>query len=172
MILKKWNIDKTWSLFLDRDGVINQRIIGDYVRTLEDFIFLEGVVDTIAKFGSIFGRIVVVTNQQGISKGLIDENDLHIINTYILEKIPQISKIYYCPHLIMEECLCRKPNNKMALDAKIEFSEIDFSKSLMIGDSQSDIDFGKSLGMKTISIGDAFMNADASYQSLASIELL
>ena len=171
MILKKWDINKTWSLFLDRDGVINERIVGDYVRTLEDFIFLEGVVDAIARFGIVFGRIVVVTNQQGISKGLIHEKDLQIINTFLLEKIPQISKIYYCPHLVTEKCLCRKPNNKMALEAKNDFSDIDFSKSLMIGDSQSDIDFGKSLGMKTISIGDAFMKADASYQSLATIEL-
>jgi histidinol-phosphate phosphatase family protein len=171
MILKKWDIDKTWSLFLDRDGVINKRIVGDYVRTLEDFILLKGVVDSIARFGSVFGRIVVVTNQQGISKGLIQEKDLEIINAFLLKKIPHISKIYHCPHLIAEQCLCRKPNTKMALEAQKDFPEINFSKSLMIGDSQSDIDFGKNLGMKTISIGDTFLNADAAYQSLATIEL-
>jgi len=171
MISKKWNIDKTWTLFLDRDGVINERIIGDYVRKLGDFIFLEGVIQAVERFGTVFGRIVVVTNQQGIGKGLINEKDLQIINTYLLEKIPQISKIYYCPHLVLDNCSCRKPNNKMALEAKKDFPDIIFSKSLMIGDSQSDIDFGKSLGMKTISIGSAFKNADASYQSLSTIEL-
>ena len=126
MILEKWNIDKTWSLFLDRDGVINQRIIGDYVRTLDNFIFLEGVVDAIKQFGINFGRIVVVTNQQGVGKGLINEKDLQNINAYLVEQIPQISKIYYCPHLITQKCLCRKPNNKMALEAQKDFSDIDF----------------------------------------------
>jgi histidinol-phosphate phosphatase family protein len=171
MILKEWDIDKTWSLFLDRDGVINERIIGDYVRKLEDFVFLEGVIEACKRFGTVFGTIVVVTNQQGIGKGLINEKNLQIINAFLLEQIPQICGIYYCPHLVTERCNCRKPNNEMGLEAKKHFSEINFSKSIMIGDSKSDIEFGKSLGMKTISIGDSFMNADASYQSLAAIEL-
>ena len=71
MSLKISNIDNTWTLFLDRDGVINKRIINDYVRTTNQFKFLEGVKNAMQLFAPRFHKIVVVTNQQGIGKGLM-----------------------------------------------------------------------------------------------------
>ena len=79
--------DKSWTLFLDRDGVINERIPGSYIKKWEDFQFLEGVREALAIFKETFGRIVVVTNQQGIGKGIMTEDDLAKVHTQMIEQI-------------------------------------------------------------------------------------
>lgn len=147
-------IDNTWTLFLDRDGVINDRLIDDYVKTLAELKIIEGVPEAIKKFSQIFGRIVVVTNQQGIGKGRMTADDLEIIHGYMnnlfKEYGGEIDKFYFAPQLASEGHNDRKPGTGMGLKAKKDFPEIDFSKSLMIGDSESDIAFGMNLGMTTI----------------------
>ncbi len=157
MSLKNLNIDKSWTLFLDRDGVINRRIVDDYVKKWDEFEFLEGVLDAIKIFNEKFGRIVVVTNQQGIGKGLMRIEDLELIHKNMLYEITyfkgRIDKAYFSPYLANENHASRKPQIGMALQAQKDFPEIDFSKSLMIGDSKSDIEFGKNAGMKTVFIG-------------------
>jgi histidinol-phosphate phosphatase family protein len=156
MNLSDLTIDKNWTLFLDRDGVINKRIIDDYVKKWEDFEFIEGVIDAIKIFSAIFGRIVVVTNQQGIGKGLMQTEDLELIHKNMTYEINyfkgRIDKIYFSPYLASENNPNRKPGIGMALQAKNNFPEIDFTKSIMIGDSVSDLEFGKNAGMKTIFI--------------------
>ena len=113
-ILKNLNIDKSWTLFLDRDGVINKKIEGDYVRNWEQFKFLPRVIESLKILSNIFGKIIIVTNQRGIGKGLMTERDLHIIHynmiTILKKENIRISKIYYCPHDYEKEvCNCRKP---------------------------------------------------------------
>ena len=76
MTLKNLSIDKTWSLFLDRDGVINKQIPNDYVKKWAEFEFLPGVLDALPVFNDLFGKIFIVTNQQGIGKGIMTELDL------------------------------------------------------------------------------------------------
>jgi len=158
MTLKNLNIDKSWSLFLDRDGVINKRLEGDYVKTLDEFEFLEGVPEAISILSGIFGKIIVVTNQQGIGKGLYTENDLNIIHHYLADEIEKhggrIDKVYFSPHLASDNHQNRKPGIGMALEAKKDFPEIDLSRSFMIGDSMSDMQFGKTAGMKTVFISE------------------
>ena len=150
------NIDKSWTLFLDRDGVINKKLEADYVKTWSEFEFIEGVKEAINYFLKHFGKIIIVTNQQGIGKGLMTEQDLQTIHNKMLNQLKccdaVIHAIMYCPHLASDNCICRKPNIGMALKAKELFPEIDFSKSVMIGDSLSDIEFGKNAGMHTILI--------------------
>lgn len=150
------NIDKSWALFLDRDGVINKRLIDDYVKNLEEFEFLAGVPEAISEFSEIFGRIFIVTNQRGISRNIMTEADLNIVHKYMLNEISnaggKIDKIYFCPHDRNTGCGCRKPDTGMALNAKQDFPEIDFNKSIMVGDSSSDIQFGKNAGMLTIKV--------------------
>ncbi|MCB9262745.1 MAG: HAD-IIIA family hydrolase [Flavobacteriales bacterium] len=149
-------MDKTWTLFLDRDGVINKRLIDDYVKSVDEFKFLYGAKKAIAAFSQIFGRIIVVTNQQGIGKGLMSVNDLEQIHQKMKNAIEKsggrIDKIYHCPQLKTVKNNCRKPNNTMGLMAKKDFPEIDFKKSLMIGDSISDLKFAQNLGMQSIFI--------------------
>lgn len=164
----KWKVSKEWTLFLDRDGVINKRIPDSYVQFPEEFVFIKGVCETIAQCSGIFGNIFVVTNQQGIGKGLMSESNLSDVHRYMLDHIEgaggKISAVYFAPQLASENSIMRKPNPGMGLKAKEEFPEIDFTKAIMIGDSNSDIEFGKKLGMKTVKIGkgkpDA-SNADA-----------
>lgn len=147
-------VDASWTLFLDRDGVINERIVDDYVKQINELRILDGVPEAVADFCRLFGRVVVVTNQQGIGKGMMDEEDLEIIHGYMNNVFKDhggsIDKFYFAPQLVSENSNFRKPGTGMALQAKKDFPEIDFSKSIMIGDSESDIEFGMKLGMKTI----------------------
>ena len=150
--------DRTWTLFLDRDGVINQRLMNDYIKTIEGFVFLDGVLEAMPIFNQIFGQIVVVTNQQGIEKGLMTQKDLYNIHARMLNSIRdkggRIDAIYHCPELANTNAECRKPNTGMALEAKTDFPEIDFEKSVMIGDSISDMEFGRKLGMTCVFVGE------------------
>ena len=125
--------------------------MGDYVKTLDELEILEGVPQAIKVFRSLFGRIVVVTNQQGIGKGLMTSADLKVIHDQMnLELSGAIDKFYHAPQLAAENHIDRKPGIGMGLQSKNDYPEIDFSKSLMIGDSESDIEFGMNLEMKTI----------------------
>jgi D-glycero-D-manno-heptose 1,7-bisphosphate phosphatase len=156
MSLKDLNIDKFWTLFLDRDGVINRRIPDDYVKTWEQFEFIEGVVEAIVRFSEIFGRIIVVSNQQGIGKGIMTVSELDVIHEKMKNEIEisngKIHKVYYCPDLAGTSSFFRKPNVGMGLRAKKDFPEINFHHSVMAGDSKSDMEFGKRLGMKKVFI--------------------
>jgi len=149
-------IDRSWTLFLDRDGVINKKIENDYVKKWSEFEFLPGVLDAIKYFSQLFGRIVVVTNQQGIGKGLYTHDELKAIHFKMVEEIHRqggkIDRVYYAPALSSENSILRKPNTGMAKQALEDFPEIVFNKSVMVGDSLSDMEFGKALGMKTFYI--------------------
>jgi len=154
MSLKDLQIDSTWTLFLDRDGVINHQIANDYVKRMDEFKFIDGVLESLAHFATLFGRIVIVTNQQGINRGIMTEEQLHLLHGYMLEMIltngGRIDKIYFAPQLATESGYYRKPGIGMGLHAKKDFPEIEFSRSLIIGDSETDIQFGAKLGMKTV----------------------
>ncbi|MFC1546264.1 D-glycero-alpha-D-manno-heptose-1,7-bisphosphate 7-phosphatase [bacterium] len=175
-ILKSWNIDKSWSLFLDRDGVINKRLIDDYVKTWEEFEFLLGSLKAISILAKIFNRIFIITNQRGIARKLMTENDLAEIHKKMLEIINEhggrIDSIYYCPH-DRDDCSCRKPDVSMAHDAKKDFPDIQFEKSIIIGDSDADIELGKRLDMKKVFIGESQnLNADLTFKSLCDFAIL
>ena len=162
------NIDSSWTLFLDRDGVINKRIVGGYVERMSDFHFLPQVPKAIALCKTVFGRIIVVTNQQGVGKGIMTEEQLTLVHAHLKEQIPEIDRIYHSPYLARENSKMRKPNIGMALAAKNDFPEIDFQKSIMVGDSPSDMEFGKNAGMITVFISDTetHASADRVYASL------
>ena len=152
----KWGIDHTWTLFLDRDGVINERIMGAYVRSIDEFKFLPEVPNSIAQLSAIFGRVIVVTNQQGIGKGLMTERNLHDVHDYMCAEVERqggkIDHCYFAPEMDNAESFMRKPRPGMALKAQADFPEIHFERSVMVGDSDSDIVFGQQLGMKTVRV--------------------
>src|ERR1051325_2969187 len=151
MEFASWQIDKTWTLFLDRDGVINVRFPGDYVKCVEEFEFIPGVEESIAKLSKIFGRIIVVTNQQGIAKGIYSHEDLNAIHSHMTRMVEiengKIHAVFYAPQAAEENSPMRKPGIGMALQAKKIFPEINFEKSIMVGDTDSDMQFGKAAGM-------------------------
>lgn len=148
--------DKSWTLFLDRDGVINQRLPNDYVKNWDEFDFIPGSIKAIENLSSIFGRIVVVTNQAGIGKGLMTEDDLRNIHRMLLKTVNlldgRIDKIYHASAIPSAGSYLRKPNSGMALLAKEDFPEIDFTQSVIVGDSISDMEFGDRLGMVKVFI--------------------
>lgn len=164
MTLKSLNIDKSWTLFLDRDGVINKKLEGDYVKHWMEFEFMENVLPTFKKLNDLFGTIIVVTNQQGIGKGLHTKEDLEIIHKNMLYELKYfngiIDKVYFSPYLASENHPHRKPNIGMALEAKKDFPHIDFKKSIIVGDSMSDMEFGRKAGMKTVYIHNTKVNDD------------
>ncbi len=153
---KLFSLDTSWTIFLDRDGVINKRLPGSYVKTINDFEFFPGALDAIRKLSEHFNRIIVVTNQQGLGKGLMTIDELKEVNDYMLRKVSEsggkIDGVYFCDKLKAEKPNCRKPNPDMAYMAQKDFPDIDFKKSIIFGDSVSDMEFGKNLGMKTVLI--------------------
>lgn len=153
-IIQSWGISPEWTLFLDRDGVINVNVEADYVRTPQQLHFIPQVPESIATLRQYFKYIIVVTNQQGIGKGLMTQQQLLDLFAYmdavLKEAGATIDAWYFCPHLAADKCLCRKPKIQMALQAHAQFGGIDFRKAIMIGDRVSDIEFGKKLGMKTV----------------------
>lgn len=166
-------VDKSWTLFLDRDGVINTRKMGGYIENVAEFEFLPGVLDAMKIFAHNFGLTVVVTNQQGIGKGIMTTTQLDEIHAFMLQEVKKhggaVDRVYHAPQLAKEHSVFRKPLGGMGQSAKYDFPEIDFNKSIMVGDSDSDIEFGINLGMKTVRVGgdqEALPKADVHVQSL------
>jgi histidinol-phosphate phosphatase family protein len=171
-MLNNWinEIDKTWTLFLDRDGVINHEISGDYVRNIDQLILYTNMQAIIAKCYAKFGHIIIVTNQRCVGKGIIDEGELNEIHAHLLQQINTnnlgVCKIYFAPNL-NDDAHYRKPQIGMALQAQRDYPTIDFSKSVMVGNSSSDIAFGHNAGMKTV-----FVTTTKSAKDIPNIDLV
>jgi len=142
------NINSSWTLFIDRDGVMNDEKHEDYIHTWEEFKFYKGVKEAFEIFNKKLGVIVIITNQRGVAKGLTKIEDLHLIHNNMQEEIEaaggRIDNIYVCTDMESEN---RKPNPGMGLQAIKDFPEIDLSKSLMIGNTINDMKFGRNLGV-------------------------
>ncbi len=147
------DIDKSWTLFIDRDGVINHEKKADYIRNWEEFNFYDGVLEAMEILNEKFGVIVMVTNQKGVGKGLMTKDDLDTIHNNMLDNIVanqgRVDKIYYCSDL-EDNSPNRKPNPGMAFQANKDFPTIDFSKSIMVGNKLSDMNFGRNAGINTV----------------------
>lgn len=146
-------INKEWTLFLDRDGVINMETPGTYVTTWEEFVFCDGVLEALRTLNEIFGNIVIVTNQRGVGRGIMSLDTLIDIHHRMMDEINgaggRVNKIYACT-AVSDEDHNRKPNAGMAMQAREDFPEIDFRRSIMVGNSMSDMEFGKHLMMRTV----------------------
>ena len=138
------------ALFLDIDGVIN--VEKDYLYKIEDFEFIDGIVELCRYYQNSGYKIFVVTNQSGIARRYYSEDDFTKLTKWMVKEFKkydvEITKIYHCPHHpdISGECECRKPKPKMLLDAKKEF-DLDMKNSIMIGDKERDIEAGISAGV-------------------------
>lgn len=144
------------TIFLDRDGVVNEKMPeGSYVTTWDEFHLLPGVPEAIASLNRAGIRVIVVSNQRGIALGKYSERDVGAIHANLQKlleaKGAHVDAFYFCPH-DKQQCDCRKPLPGMFEQARHEFPDIDATESVMIGDSLSDIEFGRRLGMKTIFI--------------------
>ena len=149
------NIDKSWTLFLDRDGVINHEKEMDYVYRYSEFIFYDRVHEALKIFPHYFGKIILVTNQRGVGRGLMTEEDLLDIHKKMLADIQhsggRIDEIFYCTSTDNEHPN-RKPKPGMAYLAQKKFPQIDLKKSIMVGNKISDMQFGRNAGMHTVHV--------------------
>jgi histidinol-phosphate phosphatase family protein len=172
-MIKNLSIDKEWALFLDRDGVINQRIPGDYVKNPAEFLFVPGVLEALKTLNPLFNSIIVVTNQQGIGRGLMTASQLKSVHDKMLKEIGEnggrIDAVLHSPDLKNSGSFTRKPSVGLGLKARRDIPGINFKKSIMVGDSYSDILFGHRLGMTTVLVGD---NRDAAFQASEMLDYI
>jgi D-glycero-D-manno-heptose 1,7-bisphosphate phosphatase len=147
------------TVFLDRDGVLNEKVPeGQYVSRWEDFRVLGGVAEAVARLNQAGMRVIVVTNQRGVALGLYTAGDVEALHARFAQFLAQhgarVDAFYVCPH-DRGECGCRKPLPGLFEQAVADFKEISAAKSVMVGDSLVDMEFGRGLGMKTILIESA-----------------
>jgi D-glycero-D-manno-heptose 1,7-bisphosphate phosphatase len=146
-------IDHSWTLFLDRDGVLNHEKHLDYIYNWEEFKFYEGVKEAMQVFATRFSTIVVATNQRGVGKGWMTEEALLDIHSQMTDAVAaaggRIDKVYYCTSMDNNHPN-RKPQAGMAQLAKNDFPGIDLSKSIMVGNNISDMEFGRNAGMYNV----------------------
>jgi D-glycero-alpha-D-manno-heptose 1-phosphate guanylyltransferase len=146
-------IDSSWTLFLDRDGVINDERVGQYVLTPEEFVFSKGVLESFKLLKERFSTIIVISNQRGVGKGLMTEEMLNAIHRQMKKEVAaaggHIDAVYYCTEK-EDKCFYRKPNPGMAVKVAGDFPHVNFSKSIMVGNKPGDMRFGRAAGMFTV----------------------
>ena len=147
-------MNKSKAVFLDRDGVINKNK-DDYVKNISELEIFPFISEPIRKFQSAEFKIIVITNQSAINRGLMTEKNLDEIHekiqSFLIQNNTKIDYFYFCPHTPTENCSCRKPKSGLLLKAIDDFS-IDAKNSWFIGDRDSDIQAGKSVGCNTLKI--------------------
>lgn len=160
------------AIFFDRDGVINMRVVGDYIRRPEDLRILPDLGPALRTAHQLGFLAVVVTNQRGIALGRMTSETVDQIHAELQRSLheewkDQFDAIYVCPHNNDQGCACRKPAPGMLLQAAREIG-IDLSRSWMIGDSASDIEAGLRAGCSTAYIvtGSGSVGADVVAHSL------
>lgn len=140
------------TIFLDRDGIINE-FKDSYITRWSQFKFKPHIFRFLRVCKDRDYRVIVVTNQSAIGKGLMTQNDLIGIHARMKQRIynegGKISHVYFCPHTTEDNCYCKKPKSGMFIEAKKNYPEIYFENSFMIGDWKDDIDAAAPLGITT-----------------------
>ncbi|MCS7180621.1 MAG: HAD family hydrolase [bacterium] len=142
-------------VFLDRDGVISIFTPKDYIKKWEEFEFIPEGIDGLKILNDKGYKVIIISNQSGVNKGLFTLNDLNEITNNMIEELKKkginnILKVYYCIHTKEENCDCRKPNIGLFKKAEEDFGKINFSETYFIGDTDTDVIAGKNVGAKTI----------------------
>lgn len=139
------------AVFLDRDGTIAYD--AHYCSTPDNFHLMPSVPEAISLLNSYGFKVILVTNQSGLARGLFDEKALEQIHNKMHDVLKKysahIDAVYYCPHHPDDNCDCRKPGTALFRKAAAEHG-LDLAASYVIGDTQMDIGAGKALGCKTV----------------------
>lgn len=142
------------AVFLDRDGVINKSPGKKrYIMEPEEFKFLPGVLPALRRLKKTGRRILLVSNQAGVGRGLFTQNQLKEVTRKMLEGVREhggrINAVYYCTHTPEQRCRCRKPRTGLLRKAARRWT-INLKKSVVVGDNGTDIEMGQSAGCKTV----------------------
>jgi heptosyltransferase-2 len=142
-----------YTIFLDRDGTLNED--PGYLRSASELKLLPGVAEGLARLKSAGARLVVVTNQSGIARGLLTLKDLEAIHARLEGLLEQreaaLDAIYFCPHHPDDGCRCRKPATGM-IDRAVSELQVDLKKAYVIGDHAGDIQLANAVGAKSVLI--------------------
>ncbi len=141
-------LKKVRAVFLDRDGVINQKLPNDrYVKEPSELAILPGIVEALSILKELGFLLIIVTNQRGIGRGIMTSRDLEKVHGFLESTLGEkgivLDQIFHCPHDESENCFCRKPRPGMLIAASRRFG-IDLDRSYMVGDSESDVKAGSS----------------------------
>jgi D-glycero-D-manno-heptose 1,7-bisphosphate phosphatase len=144
------------TVFLDRDGVVNTKMPeGHWVTCWSEFHVLPGVIEAIAALKRARLRVIVVSNQRGIALGRFTGDDVQAIHNQFQQMLTasgtSVDGFYFCPH-DRAQCNCRKPLPGLFEQARADHPGIRAETSVIIGDSKSDMEFGRRLGMMTVFI--------------------
>ena len=145
------------AVFIDRDGVINQKLPGEnsYVTHWKQFEFLSGALEGIRLLTGLSKRLVVVTNQRGIARGLMTESNLLAIHSKMRASITshggRLDGVYHCPH-DRNVCQCRKPSKGLFEKARNDFPDITYARSIVVGDSEVDLQAALTIGARPVLI--------------------
>src|SRR5580658_9539521 len=144
------------AIFIDRDGVINCLRPGDYVLDWSQFVFVPGIREALQQLSSLGLPMIVISNQAAVGKGLLDPAGLEEITARINEALradgTSLAAAYYCTHRIEDRCLCRKPKPALLFSAADDFN-IDMSRSIFIGDSETDAQAARAAGCASVLFG-------------------
>ena len=151
-------MNKLKTVFVDRDGVINQER-SDYVKSISELEIYPNVAKNIKLLKDAGFLVVVITNQSAVNRGIVTPEMINQIHNSIQNHLKKygtfLDGFYYCPHTPNENCNCRKPKSGLLEKAILELN-IDLNSSWMIGDSDSDIEAADSIGSKAIKFSDNF----------------
>ena len=161
----------TWTVFLDRDGTLNEKAPeGDYVKGPAELRMLPGAADAVAELNGAGLRTVLVTNQRGVARGLMSAADVLAVHAALARELAaagaHLDAIFVCPHE-EGECDCRKPGVGLFVQARDADPGIDFTRSVMVGDAPSDMEAGRAAAMLTVAIGERAGAADHAAPDLA-----
>lgn len=143
------NVAGSPAIFIDRDGVINQRRPDDYVLDWSQFIFTPGIRESLKQIASLGLPMIVISNQAAVGKGLLDRAGLEEITAQMHRSLAAdgtfLAAAYYCTHKPDENCVCRKPRAELLHRAAEDFN-IDLKRSIFIGDSETDVQAARAAG--------------------------
>ncbi len=139
------------AVFLDRDGVLNPHIPGDYLKSADDLVLLPGVAQSVRRLNDARLPVIVISNQQGVGKGVMTMADLVAIERRIAEVLAQeagahLDRSYYCTDLAHVHSPRRKPEPGMLLEAAQDFG-LTLANTVFLGDSPTDIRAGHAAGV-------------------------
>jgi len=150
-------------VFIDRDGVINVDLIGDYIKSWEEFRFEPSAIPSLQSICKKGFNIIIISNQAGVGDGVYSESSLWKIHEKMIselnEKDIKIKATYYCLHGKNEGCSCRKPEIGL-FDQAVKGLKFDPKKTFFIGDKATDVEAGKRFGLKTIFVRTGHGKAD------------
>lgn len=141
------------AVFLDRDGVLNVYLPGDYAKTPDDLILLPGAAQAVRRLNDAGLPVFVLSNQQGVGKGIMSHDDLRVVDTSLRDKLQReagatVLQSYYCTHLSADQCECRKPGPGLFLQAAREHN-LDLSASVFVGDTETDAQAARAANVGT-----------------------